>query len=454
VPAARQPLTTNPESPVANDTETDAIVPHAGRLFASTDQWKYPGRPAYGQILVKDSANSPWRVFEQTQGLRVEDTLDSFAIPADQGLGPGHSLLITEAVVDGRTELQWLLDGADSFSPGNSYVLPSDVTDVRAFGAHESDGVWAVYAGVDPTGILRGTWSKTRHTLVFNSTPELTVAAEPGKPTAQKVTGFADCAGALYATVNTKLFRRNDGTLPAGVPRWVLVYQEPPVGPHNSGLRGLTCIGYAGAPALLLSTEGNGDVYRFGHLPRGTLAGSVPVGLNRPAYGMTIRLEFEPIPAIRRMLASQGTVVPATGFGSIIYVIAAYNNFYTVRIGGTARQLFGFEWGYKGECPPTRTCGPVSRKTHYDAAACFFIRTAHVPSPTYAIRCLSGPDFRLGVKPRTPIRSGQAFVSIRTIAASPFGDGRLYYGGYDCNSYPSAGTAWIASSTLTALHLS
>ncbi len=32
-----------------------------------------------------------------------------------------------------------------------------------------------------------------------------------------------------------------------------------------------------------------------------------------------------------------------------------------------------------------------------------------------------------------PVRSGQAFVSIRSILPSPFGDGRIYYGGYDCN---------------------
>jgi hypothetical protein len=51
----------------------------------------------------------------------------------------------------------------------------------------------------------------------------------------------------------------------------------------------------------------------------------------------------------------------------------------------------------------------------------------------------------------TPVRSGQAFVSTRTIARSPFRDGRIYYGGYDCNFYPADGTAWIASSTTAAL---
>ena len=191
VPAVREPLTTNQASPVVHDTETDALVGHDGRLFATTDQWEYPGPSPSGQILVKDSPRSPWKTFEQTQGLRVSEALDSFPIPKDQGLGPGHSLLITHAVVDGRSQIQWLIDGATSFSPKDSFPVPANVN-VRSFGAHETGGVWAVYAGVVPTGILRGTWSKTRHTLVFDPTPELTEQrGAPGVPT-QKVTGFAN----------------------------------------------------------------------------------------------------------------------------------------------------------------------------------------------------------------------------------------------------------------------
>jgi hypothetical protein len=154
------------------------------------------------------------------------------------------------------------------------------------------------------------------------------------------------------------------------------------------------------------------------------------------------------------MLAARGIVVPATGAGSIVYVIAAYNNFETIRLGGVTRQVFGFEWGYAGGCPRTLTCGPTaSGVVTFDAAACFAIRTDQGPSPNYALRCLSGRDFTPSGKVSSPIRAGQAFVSVRTITPSPFGDGRLYYGGYDCNFHPADGTAWIAASTLSALHL-
>jgi hypothetical protein len=447
-------MTTSSQSPVAHDNEVIVLAGQSGRLFAATDQWEYSGSSAYGQVLVKNSSNSPWKVFEQTQSLRVQ-ALDSLPIPKDQGLGPGHSLLIIQAIVNGRSEIQWLLDGATSFTPGNSYALPSTAADVRSFGAHESAGVWSVYAGVNPTGILRGTWSPAKHTLVFSPVPELT-AEPPGSPglKTQKVTAFADCGGGLYVSINTKLYRRNDSTLPLGVARWVLVYQEPPVGPFNSGLRGLTCVTHVGSPSLIVSTEGNGDVYRFDHLPGGQLDDSATASPGHGLTGLVPNLEYSPISAVRQMLATQGTTVPAAGQGSIRYVIAAYNNFETVKAAGVTRQFFGIEWGYQGGCPTTRMCGPTAFGTvTYDAAACFAVRTDPGPSPSYVLRCLNGPDFTPSAKAGNPIRSGQAFVSIRTIKPSPFGDGRLYYGGYDCNFYPADGTAWVGSSTLRAVHL-
>jgi hypothetical protein len=449
VAAARQPLTANPGSSVAHDTETIALTAHAGRLFAATGQWEYSGPSDAGQVLVRSSRTSGWSVFEQTQSLRVQ-AIDSFPIPKDQGIGAGHSLLITQANVGGRSRLQWLLDRAGSFVPSRSFVLASTGADVRSFGAHESGGTWAVYAGVAPTGILRGTWSRTKDTLVFNPKPELT-AAPPGSPglKSQKVTGFADCAGALYVSINTKLFRRNDGRLRPGQSRWVLVYQAPPVGPLNSGLRGLTCIKHRGSPALLVSTEGTGRVYRLDHLPSGRLAGSpTPTSPRRLPGALVARLEFSPATAIGRMLAATGTRLPTVGRGSITYVIAAYNNFETIRVGGIRRQAFGLEWHYSGGCPPTQRCTPSG----WNAAACLAIRTDRGRSPSYVLRCLGGPQFIASAKVTTPVRSGQAFVSIRTIEPSPYRDGRIYYGGYDCNFYPADGTAWIASSRITALH--
>ncbi len=450
VPAERQALTTNASSPVVHDNEVMALALHADRLFAATDQWEYRGSHPYGQILVKRSARSPWAVFERTQSVRVQ-ALDSFTVPADQGLGRGHSLLITQAIIHGRSEIQWLLDGASSFARHDAYVLPAGA-DVRAFGAHQSGGVWSVYAGVGPTGILRATWSRRRRTLVFDRRPEL-LAAPPrsGGQKTRKVTGFADCAGALYVSINTKLYRRNDQRLPAGVTRWALVYQAPPVGAFNSGIRGLSCIPHGRTSSLLISTEGSGNVYRFDHLPKGQIRGQPTTG---PGRRLKPILEFTPIPAIRQMLARQGVYVPLSGAGSIGYVIAAYNNFEAVTIGGLRRQLFGFEWGYVGRCSPTRTCGPTAfTAIHFDARACFAVRSDRGAAASYELRCLGGRQLTPSGRRNPPIRSGQAFVSIRTIKPSPFRDARIYFGGYDCNFFPADGTAWVANSRIAALHL-
>ncbi len=454
--AQRQPLTVNAKSVVAHDTETEALVAHSGRIFAATGQWEYPGPSAFGQVLVKKSKTAPWSVFEQTQSLRVQ-ALDSFPIPSDQGLGPGHSLLVTQAIVAGRSRIQWLLDGANSFSLRNSYVLPAGA-DVRAFGAHESGGIWSVYAGVRPTGIIQGAWSPARHTLAFSPKPELTVAP-PGSRGAvtQKVTSFADCGRALYTTIHTTLYRRNDGALPSGIPRWVAVYRAPPVGLHDSGLRGITCVAHNGSASLLISTEGNGNVYRFDGLPRGQLDTTESPSPGSVSHVLVQTLEFQPAPAIRQMLAAQGTVIPATGGSSIAYVIADYNNadFQTMTIGGVHRQVFGFEWGYQGVCPATQKCGPIaSGVVHINVSACFAVRTDQGHAPTYMLRCLSGPTVNPSAQVSNPIRSGQAFVSIRSIVPSPFADGRIYYGGYDCNFYPADGTAWMATSLLSSLSLS
>ncbi len=86
----------------------------------------------------------------------------------------------------------------------------------------------------------------------------------------------------------------------------------------------------------------------------------------------------------------------------------------------------------------------------FDAAACFAIRTDDGASPTFALHCLGGPRFALRAGRHSPIRSGEAFVSVRTVKESPFGDGNLYFGGYDCNFFPADGTAWVATSNLAA----
>ena len=284
-------------------------MPHSGRLFAATGQWEYPGASASGQVLVKKSKTSPWAVFEKTQSLRVQ-ALDSFPIPSDQGLGPGHSLLVTQAIVAGRSRIQWLLDGANSFSL-RRFVRSAAGADVRAFGAHEAGGVWSVYAGVRPTGVLRGVWSPARHTLVFNPNPELTVAP-PGSPGAvtQKVTGFAECGGSAvhhhqHDLVPAKRRRAacRHPSLGPGLPRATGGAAQQRASRHH--LRRATtahrrCSSRRRATATCTDSV----------ISRGARSNDGEPSPGSVSDGLAQTLEFQPAPAIRQMLAAQGTVLP------------------------------------------------------------------------------------------------------------------------------------------------
>ena len=299
---------------------------------------------------MKTSKSSPWAVFEQTPSLRVQ-ALDSFPIPSDQGLGPGHSLLVTQAIVAGQSRIQWLLDGAKSFSLRNSSFsrrAPTSVPSVRTrrAGCGPSTPAFARRGSCRESGHrLAAPWCSTpspssrllRQDLRVRSRRRSRASRTVPEPSTRPST--RPCIDATTALC------------PRVFPRWVPVYRAPPVGPHNSGLRGgRRFLTHDGSSSLLISTEGSGNVYRFDDLPRGQLDTTAQPNPRSGADGLVRTLEFQPVPAIRQMLASQGTIVPATGHGSIVYVIAAYNNadFRSIKIGGVSRQLFGFEWGYQG----------------------------------------------------------------------------------------------------------
>ena len=243
----------------------------SGRLFAATGQWEYPGPSAFGQVLVKKSKTS------SVDGLRAD------AVPS----GPGVGLLPDPERSGSRAGPFPPRDPSDRRraargSSGCSTAPTPSPFAIRTFSpqaptsAHSGRTSRAGSGPSMPESARRGSSRESGHQL---ATPWCSIpspssrVAPPGSPGAvtQKVTGFADCGGALYTTINTTLYRRNDGALPSGIPRWVPVYRAPPVGPHNSGLRGITCVTHDGSPSLLLSTEGNGNVYRFDDLPRGQL---------------------------------------------------------------------------------------------------------------------------------------------------------------------------------------
>lgn len=434
VPGRLEPVG-GPGQAAAGATETVHLVSHGDRLFAATGFWTSPS-PQGGSVLVKDRSDGPWQVALQTESLRVT-ALESFVVPASSNRGTAVPVLLTHGRIGGVSQLRWLV-GDDAAFDG-SFPVGGATTDVRSFGGRAEGDEYAFYAGTRPGGMLRGVWDAGARTIRWSSQTELTTTEPDGSP--PRFAGMADCGGAMYATANVQLWRRNDGDLPSGTPRWSLMYQAPPVGDANTGLRGLTCVDHRGQPSLLVAREGSGQILRFDGLPSGTVTGLLP----------TPAVDAEARQVIGDGLRAWGHDVPTTGTGSVNYVIPAYNEMLEVpqpAPGGPKTWLVGVEFTYLGgACPAGRTClGP------YEASACLMIRTeSGDDDPIWGLRCLGGPEMSPAGTSSRPVTRGAAFVATRTIRPSPWENGRLYLGGYDANSIPSTGTAWVATTSLADL---
>jgi hypothetical protein len=425
------PLHAGPDGPLSA-TETMDIVPHGNRTFVALSQWMQPV-PTGAQVLVQDTAEGPFRVFARFAASRVA-AMRSFELPAGAGatrvlLAQGHSNASLSPT--GSSSIVWLVDGDTTFT--GELRLQGDIS-LRSFGMHVDGSEIGFYAGTRPAGILHGTWSG--RTIVWDTNPELRLG--DGSTDGFRYTGMADCGGALYATNETVVYRRNDGALPAGVPRWVPVTASiGTAAAGNSGLRGLTCIQHQGRAALLVSPEGDGSVLRIDALPVGLVR--VPMMLS-PATELDVR------PRVRAELnARSATPIPASGDGSVRYVISAYNEFRPMRLGTEEAHVFGVEVGYANRCPAGRFCQPLLTPNAFDVSACFFVRRVQSGNPEFDFHCLDGPEFRVRASPPRPATQGTAFVAVRTLATSPLAPNLVYVGGHDCNSVPSNNTAWIAT---------
>ena len=218
--------------------------------------------------------------------------------PGDRSRGTRCS--ITQAIVDGRSEIQWLIDGARSFTPANSFTLASyQSAAVRSFGAHESDGAWADLC-------RRRTDRHFPGNLVQD---QAHLGVQPGARAEWGVTGCARAqdpeSHGLRRLRRCSLRHHQHQVVPSerrharsGSPRWTLVYQEPPVGPFNSGLRGMIVRHprRLAVPALLYGRH-------RGRLPArrsstGPATGQRTMSPGHPYPGMVSTLEFTPVTAI------------------------------------------------------------------------------------------------------------------------------------------------------------
>ena len=391
-------------------TEVMHLVPHKGRLYASTSLWmeKDPSVPKACQILVLDSPQGQWRVEHQftTNNLRW-GCLKAVTFSADK-----VSLLL--AAPDVRRGPVRILCRNDDTGEWTASVLGSvtNYTTTRAIGQHRDNvpGMERIFAGTDKLGVISGVYDAAAPGRIrWGNAPEFRV------PAGERVMAFCNCGGAFYCATSRHIFRRTDGTTPS----WKEIYFcEKETSP--SGIRGLSAVP---------NPSGTGEVLLFAALSK--------IHRLDPADGFKETIELGMPTFLTRKLGVK-----------VSYALPAYNEFMPYTMPGTGELvwLFGFELGYPRAVMETKP-QPNLRMFVNEDKHWYFAAEAR-----YCIRHVKGADIRYDLAEVTDPRQ-PTLVSVRVIAVSPFAEdqGRaFYFGGFDCNSVPSHNTAWIYRGVLAA----
>ncbi len=231
-------------------TETTALVAHAGKLFAATGSRGdstalHPQTFAGVQILVKDSAATPWRLdtsgaltdlfgdhltadvlteltFTRSGSTPVTPVKHLVAGLRDPGTGPGSHLAsarLREASNDWR-------HSTVAITP-----LAADPVHVMSFAVHRDGAAEYVFAGLSNGEIYRGIYDPNDpERLVWEATADL--AQNPAAKLGP-VTGLVEANGVLFAACGIRqdtaagavaggLYARNDLN-----DSWVKVYEWP-----------------------------------------------------------------------------------------------------------------------------------------------------------------------------------------------------------------------------------
>ncbi|MFZ5784955.1 MAG: alkaline phosphatase family protein [Acidobacteriota bacterium] len=397
-------------------TETMELLAHGGRLFASVGFWMDQpyllpkgGDPWTGaQIMVKDSASSPWRLAANlgTHTVRV-DALQRVQFSTDAVGAPFPSpltLLLAGTAEHGSETVSTVWVSDEAGKRWTRTEVAGGSSPIRSFGSHRDSvtGVHNVFAGSTKGEVFRGALDPASPApIVWSAAEELSAEG--------RVMAFAEANGVLYAAVvrdrdaaaSGGLFRRIDGP----EPRWELVYQWPFVAGSNAEsntMRGLTAVPdpAGGGHEVLVATRAN------------------PGGMERidPMAGHRVTVELD----IRAFLSSLWDLDEYTG-----PALSAYNRLVpaTDPTTGERVHLIGLWVSHpEGRVPPHN-------------------------GSFYLVRHLDG-RYELGeINDLTsPLPSGEGLRATRGLEVSPFPEegGRVVYsGGYDCAGILSHNTGWI-----------
>jgi len=386
-------------------TEIMQLVPHGEKLYAVTStMWDRPGDdPAVGaQILVLDHPEQGWRVEHMFDARTQRMSLASVRFAVDRRGraldAPATLLLAGPSNGQGAIAVS-SRDEASGTWTRQMLATSARYTSIRCLASHRDSvtGVDRVFAGTSPNGIYSGAYDPTAPGRVaWDEAPELSQYAN--RPMA-----FAVCDGALHAAIKPHLYRRSDGPQP----RWEQVYTLPEgVSRISCGLRGLTTIPRASGEGECMLAALEGEQARILQIDP------------RDGYRATVDLD------VFDFLDRQWGQRPG-------YAILAYNDMTPVPLPGRpgSALLLGLEATSSGGQHDTHP------KDGWRPEGMYLVR---YPDRHYQLRQISDPT----AQPMPPL------VSTRTIAASPFDRGTLYFGGYDPNSVPTHNTAWVYSAPI------
>jgi hypothetical protein len=389
-------------------TEIMQLVPHQGRLYASTSLWMEsdPAIPRACQILVLDSPKSKWRVEHQfsRRNLRC-DSLREVTFTTDaagKAVTPVPLLLAAPDGSNGPLNV-YCRDDATGDWAASELGKVTKAANTRAIGFHRDrvTGVDRVFAGTDKLGTLGGVYDPAAPGRIRWDT-----SAEVQTPAGERVMGFADCNGILYCATTHHVYQRTDGAAPA----WKQVYFSEQIG--TAVIRGLTAVPKPDGKGEVLWFVASGKVHRLD-----------------PTAGFQETVELD----------LTGFLTEKLGL-PVVSVLAAYNDLMPYAMPGTGETLglFGFQSRHLA----------ADFNSHPSVKAHALLNSGgagHAGNGRYCIRHVKGTEVTFEVAEITDPREPK-LVATRTIAVSPFPEDQgkaLYFGGYDCNILPAHNTAWI-----------
>jgi hypothetical protein len=434
-------------------TQIMHLVPHKGALYAASGNWMDGRNVIYGgkdpdadwaQVLRLSSANEPWAVDLELgpKHLRTE-LLKSVTFRLD-GSGrplPAPATLLFASTFDagGGRGVTFFVRDDERGAWITSKVINGDTggrrgedNSVRAAAVHRDrvTGLESLFLSVGVHGIYTGRYDPSLPGRIAWA-----AAPEPGTTTGTRILAIVEANDSLFFSEGTKILRRIDGPSPRYVPVADLSGEasattDRAVFQSIGGIRGLTAIDgpVPGKQSLIFmwhpGRSSQGCIERLDPQPDGSYA--------RVHEGCLVE-------QIRKHLDN----------APVAYVAGAYSSFVPLRDPRSNETVYatGLEAVLGVTADDPRFGALMAHNQRYPKGGGYYA------GAMYALRDGAG-RWRVGevngkYQPGQPV-----LVSVYTLALSPFSEpGRqtVYFGGYDCNFFPSSDTAWVYSTGLANL---